>query len=90
MIDILFASNNKGKYDELVEDFKNVGINLIYDGNLELHEDAETLRENSMEKAIQASVQKNMYSLSDDSGVFIEALDYFPRSPQQEMGREGL
>lgn len=70
MVDILFASNNKGKYDELVTDFKDVGINLIYDGNLELHEDAETLRENSWEKAIQASIQKNMYALSDDSRSF--------------------
>lgn len=78
MIDILFASNNKGKYDELVYDFKNAGINLIFDGSLTLHEEGDTLVENSREKAIQASAQRNMYALSDDSGVFVEALDFFP------------
>lgn len=78
MIDILFASNNKGKYNELVEDFKAVGINLIYDGNLTLKESAQTLKGTSLEKAYQAVEQRHMMSLSDDSGVFIEVLDYFP------------
>lgn len=78
MIDVLFASNNKGKYDELVDDLRNVGVNLIYDGNLILHEEKETLIENSKEKAMQAARQRGMFALSDDSGVFIEALDFFP------------
>lgn len=43
MIDVLFASNNKGKYDELVKDLREKGINLIYDGKLTLKEQEETL-----------------------------------------------
>lgn len=78
MTDILFASNNKGKYYELVNDFNAVGINLIYDGTLDLKESAKTLKDISKEKARQAVEQKHMMTLSDDSGVFIEVLDYFP------------
>lgn len=78
MNDILFASNNFGKYLELVDDFKNNGINLIYDGTLKLEEKSELLKDNAISKAVQAAKQKNMCALGDDSGVFIEALDYFP------------
>ena len=60
MTDILFASNNKGKYYELVNDFNAVGINLIYDGTLDLKESAKTLKDISKEKARQAVEQKHM------------------------------
>jgi XTP/dITP diphosphohydrolase len=78
MIKLLFASNNKGKYDELVDSFRDAGIDLIFDGKLELVEDSPTLELNAISKAQSASKQKEMYSLSDDTGFFIPALDYFP------------
>ena len=78
-MDILFASNNHGKYDELVDDFKNEGINLIFPKEyLNLPETSEMLSENAYTKAKAAAKQTGMISLGDDSGVFIEALDYFP------------
>lgn len=77
-MDILFASNNRGKFDELEKDFAVLDINLIFDGNLTLKEDSSLLLENSLEKAISAVEQKNIIALGDDSGLFIEALDYFP------------
>lgn len=78
MIDIVFASNNKGKYDELKEDFAKENINLIFNGHLDLKEDDETLLENAIAKAVQAAQQTNMMALGDDSGLFVEELDYMP------------
>jgi non-canonical purine NTP pyrophosphatase (RdgB/HAM1 family) len=78
MIKLLFASNNKGKHDELVDAYAAVGIELLFDGNLDLIEDSPTLELNSISKAQSASKQKNMFSLSDDTGFFIPTLDYFP------------
>jgi XTP/dITP diphosphohydrolase len=78
MIKLLLASNNRGKYDELVDAFAKEGIELIFDGNLDLIEDSPTLELNAISKAQSASKQKNMYSISDDTGFFIPTLDYFP------------
>jgi non-canonical purine NTP pyrophosphatase (RdgB/HAM1 family) len=78
MIKLLFASNNRGKYEELVDAYASVGIELIFDGKLDLIEDSPTLELNAISKAQAASRQKNMFSLSDDTGFFIPALDYFP------------
>lgn len=75
---ILFASNNRGKYDELVQDFYTVGFELVYDGNLNLPETSNRLSENAYTKAAAAAKEKGMVALGDDSGIFIEALDYFP------------
>lgn len=80
---ILFASNNRGKYDELATDFYNAGFELVYYADinlpkLELPEDYEILAENAKEKAQAAAKQTGYYTLGDDSGIFIEALDWFP------------
>lgn len=82
-IKILFASNNKGKYDELVNDFKKCGIDLLFykdiqDKELVLEETSEILAVNAREKARQAAEQTGYMSLGDDSGVYVRALDYFP------------
>jgi len=78
MLKLLFASNNKEKYDELVDSFKAVGIELIFDGKLDLIEKSLTLELNAISKAQSAAKQKNMYAISDDTGFFIPALDFFP------------
>jgi len=78
MLKLLFASNNKEKYDELVDSFKAVGIELIFDGKLDLIEESLTLELNAISKAQSAAKQKNMYAISDDTGFFIPALDFFP------------
>jgi XTP/dITP diphosphohydrolase len=69
-----------GKYYELVEDFREHGMDLIFDGNLDLPETSELLMENAEMKAKSALKQRPEYhfALGDDSGVFIEALDYMP------------
>lgn len=80
---ILFASHNRGKYDELAKDFKDAGLDLVYYSDvglakLELPEDYEILAENAKEKAQTAAKATGYYTLGDDSGVFIESLDWFP------------
>jgi XTP/dITP diphosphohydrolase len=78
MIKLLLASNNRGKYEELVDAFAKEGIDLIFDGNLDLVEESHTLEENAITKAQSASREKKMFSISDDTGFFVPALDYFP------------
>lgn len=82
MKDILFASHNIGKYDELSAAFKDEGMNLIFytdiNMKLELPEDSEILAENAFQKASAAAKQTGYYALGDDSGIFISALDGFP------------
>lgn len=83
---ILFASNNRGKFNELEKDFKDIGIQLVFKDEvlgegkkLQLPEPSETsLRENAIDKARAAAQQTGLIALGDDSGVFIEELDYRP------------
>ena len=69
-----------GKFDELEKDFANAGIELVFDGHLDLPETSELLMENAEMKAKAALKQRPdfHFALGDDSGVFIEALDYMP------------
>jgi len=78
MIKILLASNNRGKYEELVETFAENGFELIFDGNLDLEEDSLILEKNAETKAICGAKQRQMLAIGEDTGFFIPALDYFP------------
>lgn len=78
MIKLLLASNNRGKYTELVDKFAERGIELIFDGELDLIEDAPTLEKNAILKAQQGAKQRNMLAIGEDTGFYIRALDYFP------------
>lgn len=69
---------NRGKYDELVDDFASAGVELIFKPDLVLSENSEVLKENAYMKALQAAQQTGLPALGDDSGIFIEALDFFP------------
>lgn len=69
----------------MVSDFSKVGINLVFykDAgipiqNMKADENAETLIENAYEKASMIAKKTHMMTLGDDSGIFIEELDYFP------------
>lgn len=76
---IIFASHNKGKFDELVDDFAAVGIELVMpETPLNLPEWSELLSENAYTKAKAAAEETGLVALGDDSGVFVEALDYMP------------
>jgi non-canonical purine NTP pyrophosphatase (RdgB/HAM1 family) len=75
---MLLASNNKEKYDELVDTFKEYEIELIFDGNLDLKEEHLILEKNAESKAISGAQQRNILAIGEDTGFFIPALDYFP------------
>ena len=72
-----------GKFDELVDDFRECGVELVFfkdiqEEKLDLPETSELLFENARIKAIAAAKHSGMYALGDDSGVFVEAIDWFP------------
>lgn len=83
MIDIVLASNNKGKmkeYEELFEGYP-ISLHLLNELNIisDPKEDGKTYIENALIKAEAIKDKTNFYVLADDSGVEFEALgDHFP------------
>ena len=83
MIDIVLASNNKGKmkeYEELFEGYP-ISLHLLNELNIvsDPKEDGKTYIENALIKAEAIKDKTSFYILADDSGVEFEALgDHFP------------
>ncbi|MFL1780572.1 putative Maf/Ham1 family N-terminal domain protein [Candidatus Hepatincolaceae symbiont of Richtersius coronifer] len=82
---LLLASGNQNKILELQEILKKFGIAehlKLFSGKdfnlLEPIEDGATYEENAFIKAKAASITTNLLSLSDDSGIEIQALDNQP------------
>ncbi len=76
---IVLASHNKGKIEEFRSLFAGSGVNLITSSDLgikDVEETGKTFEENSIIKA--ESISDQHISLSDDSGLSIEALNYKP------------
>ena len=79
MYDIVFASNNKGKWLELYKDFERENINLILSkDHLNLIENDQILNINSFSKAESAAKQTGLMALGDDSGLCCTSLGYAP------------
>ncbi len=79
MKNLYLASKNKGK----IEEYKKllVGVNcklLLQPKSLEVEEDGLTFRDNAIKKASEVSRKTNNFSIADDSGICIEALDGRP------------
>lgn len=77
---IIFASHNKDKQEEVKNILKDVDIVTLTDLNDhdEVVEDGETLEENALIKASYYYKKYNMPVISDDTGLFVEALDGKP------------
>jgi XTP/dITP diphosphohydrolase len=76
---ILFATTNKGKYDEVVDFFAEEGIELIFNPDLpDVEENKPTLKLNAITKAKYGAKYSKMFTIAEDSGFFVRALDYFP------------
>ena len=79
MKNLYLASKNKGKiaeYNKLL-----AGVNcklLLQPESLEVEEDGLTFRDNAIKKASEVSRKTNNFSIADDSGICIEALDGKP------------
>ena len=76
---ILFASKNKNKFKEIKEIFKDSKFEIIFDDDLEdVVEDKDTILGNAQKKSEEIFLKHNIPVLSDDSGLFVEALGNLP------------
>ena len=78
---LLIASHNEGKIHEFRELLKLLMIDISSSKELKLPEpveDGNTFEENALIKAKSASNLSNLISLSDDSGIEIDALNGQP------------
>ena len=80
MKEILIASNNKGKIEEIKKIFDNYKLLTLKDVNccVDVIEDGKTFEENSVKKATEIAKVTGKPTISDDSGLCIEALDNWP------------
>lgn len=82
MTKLLLATRNKGKIKELNELLKGLDAELLTPKdlslNLDIEESGETYLDNATKKAVAYANQSNLFSLADDSGLEVEALDGAP------------
>lgn len=80
--ELLIASNNPHKTDEIKSILKDSGISVFTlkekGIDIDVVEDARTLEGNALKKAKEISEASGMSVFSDDTGLFIEALDGRP------------
>ena len=76
---LYLASKNKGKIKEYKKLLAGVNCQLLLQPeSLEVEEDGLTFRDNAIKKASEVSRKINNFSIADDSGICIEALDGKP------------
>jgi XTP/dITP diphosphohydrolase len=82
MNQLLIATNNQGKIDELHELLDDLGIDLVTPSqiglDLDVIEDGHTYAENAAKKAVAFAHASGLISLADDSGLELDALDGAP------------
>jgi XTP/dITP diphosphohydrolase len=82
MIKLLLATNNQGKLAELRSLLDGLDIELVTPAdlglNLQIEETGESYRENAILKAAGFAKASNLWSLADDTGLEVEALDGAP------------
>lgn len=79
---ILLASSNAHKLRELSDMLRPLGVEVAsaatVDGLPEVEEDRDTFAGNAAKKALSAAEHTGMWSLADDSGLEVDALDGAP------------
>ena len=76
---ILFASKNKNKYNEIKEILNNKDYEFVFKNDLkDVEEDKNTISDNAEKKAVETFTTYNLPIISDDSGLFVEALNGKP------------
>ena len=82
MIKLLLATNNQGKLIELRSLLSGLDLKLVTPAdlglNLQIKETGESYRENAIMKATGFAKATNLWSLADDTGLEVEALDGAP------------
>ena len=79
--EILIATNNRGKFNEIADLLKMINITAIPTFDLNIAEPEETgltFQENSLLKAKYYAKITNLFSLADDSGLCVEAMNGAP------------
>lgn len=80
---VIFASGNKHKYEEMKRLFEGTDIELLFGldvlpKGLDIEEKGKSYAENALMKARIWSEETGMPAMSDDSGLEVEALDWRP------------
>jgi len=77
---MIFASNNKGKIEEIKRIFNEEEIVSLKEANVDIDvvEDADTFYGNALKKAKEIYELTKKPVIADDSGICIEALDGWP------------
>ena len=82
MKQLLIATNNKGKVEELQALLKDTGIDVLKPAHINLDldvtEDGNTYAENASKKAVAFAKASGLISLADDSGLEVDALGGAP------------
>lgn len=79
MQELLIATSNPGKYREIMEVLEDLPMKFVFLGDLsvddsELFEDGETFQENAFKKASYYHSKTGILTLSEDSGILVDAL----------------
>lgn len=79
---VIFASGNRGKFNEAASAFAGIGVELLFGGDfespLDISETGTTYEENALLKARAWACQFQMCAIADDSGLEVEALGGAP------------
>ena len=82
MPELLLASNNQGKLQEILALLSGISIEILtpeqIDLELSVPEDGATYKDNAQIKARSFSAASGLISLADDSGLEVDALDGLP------------
>lgn len=82
MLKMILASGNKNKYREMKAVFEQIGIDLLYGGDVEnppeVNETGGTYRENALLKARAWAEITGLPAIADDSGIEVAALGGAP------------
>lgn len=80
MKEILIATNNKGKLEEIKQILKGYNLLSLKDVGckINVNEDGSTFEENAIKKAEEISKITNMPCIADDSGLCIDVLNGWP------------
>jgi XTP/dITP diphosphohydrolase len=82
MIELLLATNNQGKLIELRSLLTGLDLELVTPAdlglNLQVKESGGTYQENAVLKATEFAKTSNLWSLADDTGLEVKALDDAP------------
>jgi XTP/dITP diphosphohydrolase len=91
---VLIATGNRGKITELTTQLSSIGVEVVSLADLPLGEPVEetgsTFTENAKIKAAAYAIRSGLYSLADDSGLEVDALDGRPGVYSARYGGDQL